>query len=130
MTAHSPRRAVGDLRTVLSVTLQQPNESGVLTIVNLTGLSVTFSMFNAADGSTKMAATSTGITIVSAAAGTVDYDFSAAGVDTAGVFYGVFHVIESGQSDAIPVRAKDLKIIFDRPGIQTGEEAYAAAFAA
>jgi hypothetical protein len=130
MTAQTPRRAVGDLRTVLSVTLQQPNESGVLTAVNLTGLTVTFSMFNAADGTTKIAATSTGVTVVSAAIGTVDYDFSSTGVDTPGVFYGVFHVIQSGQSDAIPVRAKDLKIIFDRPGVQTGEEAYSAAVAA
>ena len=126
MTAQVHRRRVGDLRTVLPVTLQQPDSTGVLAAINLTGLDVTFKMINAADGSTKIAATATGVSVVSAAAGTVNYDFSSGGVDAAGVFWGTFLVTESGQTDAVPVRQKDLRIIIDSD-TQTGEEAYAAA---
>ena len=128
MTAQIHRRRVGDLRTVLPVTLQQPNSAGVLTVIDLTGLTVTFKMINAADGTTKIAATATGVSVVSAAAGTVNYDFSSGGVDAAGVYWGTFLVTESGQTDAVPVRHKDLKIIIDSD-TQTGEEAYAAAVA-
>ena len=120
------RRRVGDTRTVLPVTLQQANESGVLTAVDLTGLSVTFSMLNAATGATKIAATSTGVSVVTAASGTVNYDFSASGVDTAGVYYGTFRVTQSSETDAFPVASKGLKICIDS-ATQTAEEAYAAA---
>lgn len=126
MTAQVHRRRVGDLRTVLPVTLQQPDSSGALAAINLTGLTVTFKMVNSADGSTKISATNTGVTVVSAAAGTVNYDFSSDGVDEAGVFWGTFLVTESGQTDAVPVRQKDLKIVIDSD-TQTGEEALAAA---
>lgn len=120
------RRRVGDTRTVLPVTLQQANESGVLTAVDLTGLTVTFSMVNAATGATKIAATSTGVSVVTAASGTVNYDFSAAGVDAAGVYYGTFRVTQSSETDAFPVAQKGLKICIDS-ATQTAEEAYAAA---
>jgi len=120
------RRRVGDTRTVLPVTLQQANESGVLTAVDLTGLTVAFSMVNAATGATKIAATSTGVSVVTAASGTVNYDFSAGGVDTAGVYYGTFRVTQSGETDAFPVAQKGLKICIDS-ATQTAEEAYAAA---
>ena len=113
MTAQVHRRRVGDLRTVLPVTLQQPDSTGVLAAINLTGLDVTFKMINAADGSTKIAATATGVSVVSAAAGTVNYDFSAGGVDAAGVYWGTFLGTESGQTDEVPERQKDLKIIID-----------------
>lgn len=120
------RRRVGDTRTVLPVTLQQANESGVLAAVDLTGLSVTFSMVNAATGATKVAATSTGVSVVTAASGTVNYDFLAAGVDAAGVYYGTFTVTQSSETDAFPVAQKGLKICIDS-ATQTAEEAYAAA---
>lgn len=129
MTQQIHRRRVGDLRTVLSVTLKQPNESGTLTVVDLTGLTVTFKMINAADGTTEIAATSTGVTVVTAASGTVNYDFSSGGVDTAGVYWGTFTVTDTGQTDAFPVATKDLKIVIDSD-TQTGEEAYAAAIEA
>jgi hypothetical protein len=128
MTAHVHRRRVGDLRTVLPVTLQQPDSTGTLAAINLTALTVTFKMINAATGATKIAATGTGVTVVTAASGTVNYDFSSGGVDASGVYWGTFLVTESGQTDAVPVRAKDLKIVIDSD-TQTGEEAYAAAVA-
>ena len=123
MTAQVHRRRVGDLRTVLPVTLQQPDSTGTLAAINLTGLTVSFKMINAADGTTKIATTGTGVTVVTAASGTVNYDFSSGGVDAAGVYWGTFLVTEAGQTDAVPVRAKDLKIVIDSD-TQTGEEAY------
>jgi hypothetical protein len=123
------QRRVGDTRTTLSVTLQQPDSTGTLQPVNLSGLTVEFSMVNAATGATKIAKTATGITVVSAAAGTVNYDFSAAGVDTAGIFWGTFTVTQSGETDAFPVKSQDLKILFDS-ATQTAQQAYNAAVAA
>jgi hypothetical protein len=95
------RRRVGDLRTVLPVTLQQPDATGLLQPVDLTGLTVTFSMVNAATGAVKIAATSTGVSIVSAVAGTVNYDFSAGGVDTAGIYWGTFRVTQCGRDRCV-----------------------------
>ena len=126
MSQVTHRRRVGDLRTVLPVTLQQPDATGLLQPVDLTGLTVTFSMVDAATGSVKVAATSTGVSVVSAVAGTVNYDFSAGGVDTAGIYWGTFRVTQSGETDAFPVATKGLKILIDS-ATQTAEEAYAAA---
>jgi hypothetical protein len=123
------QRRVGDTRTVLPVTLQQPDSTGTLQPVNLTGLTVEFSMVNAATGVTKIAKTSTGIAVVSAAAGTVNYDFSAGGVDEAGIFYGTFTVTQSGETDAFPVKRMDLKILIDS-ATQTAQQAYDAAVVA
>ena len=120
------QRRVGDTRTVLPVTLQQPDSTGTLQAVNLSGLTVEFSMINAATNAVKIAKTSTGITVVSEAAGTVNYDFSAAGVDEAGIFYGTFTVTQSTETDAFPVRRMDLKILIDS-ATQTAQQAYDAA---
>jgi len=123
MTQQTHRRRVGDTRTVLPVTLQQPNESGVLTAVDLTGKTVQFKMVNAATNAVEIALTSTGVSVVTAASGTVNYDFSGAGVDTAGVYWGTFVVTEGGETDSFPVIQKDLKIIIDSDTM-TGQEAY------
>ena len=126
MTQQTHRRRVGDTRTVLPVALVQPNTSGVLTAVDLTGLTVAFKMVNAATGATEIALTSTGVTVTTAATGQVQYDFSGAGVDTAGVYWGTFVVTQSGETDAFPVRTQDLRILIDSD-TQTAEEAYQAA---
>ena len=123
MTQQIHRRRVGDTRTVLPVTLVQPNTSGVLTAVDLTGLTVQFKMVNAATGATEIALTSTGVTVTTAATGQVQYDFSAAGVDTAGVYWGTFVVTQSSETDSFPVIQKDLKIVIDSD-TQSGQEAY------
>ena len=128
MIPQTHRRRVGDTRTVLPVTLQQANESGVATAIDLTGLSVTFKMVNAATGATKIAATATGVSVVTAASGTVNYDFSAGGVDEAGIFWGTFLVTESGQTDAVPVERSGLQILIDSD-TETAEEAYENALA-
>jgi hypothetical protein len=98
----------------------------VLTAVDLTGLTVQFKLVNAATGATEIALTSTGVTVTTAATGQVQYDFSAAGVDTAGVYWGTFVVTQSGETDAFPVRTQDLRILIDSD-TQTAEEAYQAA---
>jgi hypothetical protein len=118
------RRRQGDTRTVLPVTLQQPDSAGVLQPVNLTGLTVTFTMVNAADSTTKINAASA--TIVTAASGAVNYDFTSANVDTPGIYWGTFSVSQSGETDAFPVASKGLKILIDGP-TKTAEEAYAEA---
>ena len=123
MTQQTHRRRTGDTRTVLPVTLVQPNTSGVLTAVDLTGLSVQFKMMNAATGATEIALTSTGVTVTAAASGQVQYDFSGAGVDAAGVYWGTFVVTQSSETDSFPVIQKDLKIVIDSDTI-SGEKAY------
>ena len=126
MTQQTHRRRVGDTRTVLPVTLQQPNDSGVLAVVDLTGKTVSFKMVNAATNAVEIALTSTGVSVVTAASGTVNYDFSGAGVDTAGVYWGTFVVTESAETDSFPVRTQDLRILIDSD-TQTAEEAYQSA---
>ena len=123
------RRHVTDTRTLLSVTLQQPNSAGTLTAVDLTGLTVKYKMLNRADGTTTIAETTTGVTVVTAASGTVNYDFSAAGVLTAGIFNGFFVVYASSETDHFPVRVDGLRVMIDSD-TQTAEQAYAAAIAA
>ena len=126
MTQQTHRRRVGDLRTVLPVTLKQPDSAGDLQVVDLTGKTVTFKMVNAADGTTKISTTSTGVTVVTAASGTVNYDFSSGGVDEAGVFWGTFIVTESGDNDSFPVMQQGLRIVIDSD-TQSGEAVYEAA---
>ena len=123
MTQQTHRRRVGDTRTVLPVALVQPNTSGVLTAVDLTGLTVQFKMVNAATGATEIALTSTGVTVTTAASGQAQYDFSGAGVDTAGVYWGTFVVTQSTETDSFPVIQKDLKIVIDSDTI-SGKKAY------
>jgi len=120
------RRRVGDLTTVLPVTIAEPNSSGIVTPRDLTGLTVKFKMVNAADGTTKIAETETGVTIVTAASGTVNYDFSAGGVNEAGAFYATFVVYSGSEPQSYPVATRGLKILIDGD-TQTAEEAYRAA---
>lgn len=102
-------RHITDERTALSVTLQQPNESGVDTAIDLTGLTVEFKMVNSA-GVDVIAQTETGVSVVDAAAGEVDYSFPTAGMATAGLYYGYFIVTSSSKTDHFPVTAKELRI--------------------
>lgn len=103
------RRHITDTRTLLSVTLQQPDEDNELQVVDLTGLVVKFKMINSA-GTSIVAETTTGVQISSAAAGEVDYDFSSGAVTTAGTYYGYFVVYDGVQTDHFPVVAKELVI--------------------
>jgi hypothetical protein len=124
MKAIPYRRHITDTRTVLSVTLSQPNESGVDTVVNLTGLTVKFAMYNTA-GTVVISPTTTGVTVETAASGTVRYDFSTAGAATAGVYYAYFIVDDAGETDHYPAQSRGLKVLIDGHAV-TAEEADAA----
>ncbi len=126
MSQQEQRRRVGDTLTVLSATLKQPNASGVLTVKDLTGCTVTFKMLNAATGVTKVAATSA--TVETATSGTVYYRFAAGDVDTAGIYHASFIATDSTRTDHFPVAHDGLRVLIDSD-TQTAEEAYREALA-
>ena len=119
-------RRVGDTSKVYSAILNAKNVSGVDTVKDLTGLSVTFTMINAATGVAKVSAQSA--TIVTALSGIVSYDFLAADVDTAGVFWGSFRVTESAETDTYPASPSEGPI-WIHSATQTAQDVYAAAMA-
>lgn len=95
------RITVGDTLTPLYVVLQQADEDGVLTAVNLTGKTVKFRLVDNR-GTVKTAETTTGVTVTSAADGEVSYDFQTADVDTAGLYWGWFTVYSGSERDTFP----------------------------
>ena len=123
-------RRVGDTVTVYSANLVAKDNSTppVDAVKVLTGLSVTFTMINAATRATKVSAAAA--TIVTAASGIVSYDFQAADVDTAGIFWGSFKVIESAESGTYPASPCDGVIWIHGNDGTTAQEAHDAAVAA
>ena len=127
MTANKPHeRRVGDTAKVYSAMLKYKDTSGADTIKNLTGLSVTFTMINAATGAVKVAAQAA--TIVTAASGIVKYDFVSADVNTAGIYWGSFVVTETSETDTYPA-SPNQGVIWIHSATQTAQQAYAAAVA-
>jgi len=122
-------RRVGDTVTVYSANLvAKDNSSPPADAVKvLTGLTVTFTMINAATLATKVSAAAA--TIVTAASGIVSYDFVSADVDTAGIYWGSFKVVESAESGTYPASPCD-GIIWIHSATQTAQQAYDAAVAA
>lgn len=99
-------RHVDDRLVALAVTLQRPDG----TAVDLTSLTVKFKMVDA-QGNVVLAATSTGVTVTTAASGQCQYDFTAADVDVKGTFYGYFTTTDgSGLVDTFPAKSQDLEI--------------------
>ena len=118
------RRHTTDTRTLLSATLTQPNEAGVSTAIDLTGLGTPqFKMVNRTTGDVVIAATTTGVTVDDAETGKVSYDFSLAGVMSAGVFNAWFIVTQSTETDHFPVVTDGLRVLIDSDTM-TAEEAY------
>ena len=106
--------SVGDTLTPLGCQLRQLDDVGVYTNVNLTGLTVKFQMV-AEDGTVVVIETATGVTVNNATLGKVQYDFQAADVDTAGVYYGWFTVYDGTEKDTYPAKGRQLRItISDR----------------
>lgn len=107
--------SVGDTLTPLAVQLKQRNASGVLTAVDLSGLTVKFQMVDSS-GATVVAETVTGVTVTTAASGLVQYDFQAADVDEAGTFYGWFTVYSGAEHDTYPANGRKLVIVISERG--------------
>lgn len=96
--------------TKLSVTLKQPNEAGVLVVTPLTGKTVKVLIINAATFEVILAETDTGVSVVSEAAGTVDYDFAAAAVDEPGIYWVYFNVYTGSEYETFPVEQGNLQL--------------------
>ena len=125
MSRNKPHeRRVGDTQQTYSAILQAKNTSGVMTPKDLTGLTVTFSMVNAATGATKVS--SQPATVVTAASGIVSYDFAAVDVNTPGIYWGRFTVTQSGETNTYPADPTD-GIIWIHGHTQTAQQAYEAA---
>ena len=132
MTVETDRIHATDTYVLISKTLKRNNEAGVLTAEDLTGLSsgaVQFKMRNAATGAVVVALTSTGVTFTASNAGSVEYDFSAAGVVDAGVYYPFFVVTKSGQTIHFPIEPGEW-VIEISSDTQTARQAFEAAIEA
>jgi hypothetical protein len=119
----------GDSRTLISMYLKQANSAGVLTAVDLTGLSagaVQFEMFSAVDGSEAIALTSTGVTFTADATGLVNYQFATPMTITAGYYNAFFVLTQGGKTDHFPVVPGQLRIEVSSH-TETAEAAYRAA---
>ena len=126
MSANKPHeRRVGDTITVLDAQLKQRSSAGVETAVNLTGMTVTFTMINAATSVTKVSAAAA--TVVTAATGMVRYDFQTVDVDTAGIFWGTFKIVDGGEYGSFPV-APSQGVIWIHSATETAQQAYDATF--
>jgi len=122
MSKNKPHeRRIGDTQQTYSAILQAKNTSGVMVPKDLTGLTVTFSMVNAATGATKVS--SQAATIVTAASGIVSYDFKTSEVDTAGIYWGRFTVTQSAETNTYPADPTD-GIIWIHGHTQTAQQAY------
>lgn len=109
MATENHRIGIGDTLTPLGCQLKQRDSNGTLTAVNLTGLTVKFSMANSA-GTVVVNEATTGVTVVTAASGLVQYDFQTADVATAGTFYGWFTVYSGTEHDTYPAGGHKLVI--------------------
>ena len=101
---------VGDTLTPVAKQLKQKGTNGVLEVVNLTGLTVKFTMVNEAGVKVVDAAT-TGVTVTDAANGKVTYDFQAADVVNAGTFNAYFHVYSGDERDTFPAEGDEFQVI-------------------
>ena len=112
MAAETHRISVGDTLTPLACQLKQRDANGTLAAVNLTGLTVKFTLVNSA-GTKVVDEGTTGVTVTDAANGKVQYDFQTADVATAGTFYGWFTVYSGTEHDTYPAGGRKLVIQID-----------------
>ena len=112
MASELHKIGVGDTLTPLGCVCQQKSTTGVLAAVNLTALTVKFTMVNEA-GTVVVNEATTGVTVTDAANGKVQYDFQTADVATAGTFYGWFTVYSGTEHDTYPIGGRKLVIQID-----------------
>jgi len=119
MTPEIARIHTTDTYVKIAYTLKRKNEAGTLTAEDLTGLSsgdLKFKMFNAATGAEVIALTSTGVTFTASTAGACEYDFSSAGVLTAGYFNAFLVLTKSSQTIHFPIDPGGLRIEISSDG--------------
>lgn len=104
--------SVGDTLTPLGVQLKQRDSNGTLSVVSLSGKTVKFTMCNSA-GTKIVDEGTTGVTVVDATNGKVQYDFQVADVATAGTFYAWFTVYSGAERDTYPAGGRKLVIQID-----------------
>jgi hypothetical protein len=103
MVQHTHDIHLNDGRTPFKATLMQSGSA-----VNLTGLTVKFKLV-AADGTVVLADTTTGVTVLVAANGTVEYDFSTLAAHSYNELFGYFIVINGIKTDHFPVKHRELR---------------------
>ena len=131
MTQEIRKVQTTDSRTLISFTLKQNNPAGVLTTVNLTGLTlgaIKFELFDAATGAEVIAATTTGVTFSADSTGLVNYQFDTPMTIPAGYYNGFFLLTVSGKTDHFPVEPGGLRIEVNSH-TQAAKDAYRAALA-
>ena len=132
MSAEVRKIQTTDSRTSISFYLKQESTSGVLTAVNLTGLTsgaVKFEMWNAATDIETLPLTATGVTFSADATGLVNYEFPTPMIFPAGIYDGFFVLTVTGKTDHFPVYPGGLRIEVSSH-ILSAQQAYAAAVAA
>jgi len=113
MSQEVRRVFTGDSRTLISMYLKQANASGVLTAVDLTGLSsgaVQFEMYDAATHASVIALTATGVTFSADATGLVNYMFTTPVTIPAGFYDAWFVLTVAGKTDHFPAGNETLRI--------------------
>lgn len=132
MTQEIARIHTTDTYVKIAYTLKRKNEAGTLTAEDLTNAvagDLKFKMFNAATGAEVISLTATGVTFTASTAGSVEYDFSAAGVLMAGYFNAFFVLTKSSQTIHFPIDPGGLRIEISSD-TYTAEAAYKSALVA
>lgn len=106
MSVQKQTRQIGDIGIALAATLKRPDG----TVVDLSALTVNFTMVESESGTVKVVESDTGVTITDATNGQVQKVFLAADVDTVGVFHAYFVVEQSGGQDTFPVVMGELEV--------------------
>lgn len=100
---------VGDTLSPMGVQLVREDGAGGYAVVDLTGLTVKFKMADR-EGTVVVAETVTGVSIIDATAGKVQYDFQATDVDTEGIFYAWFITYLGSEKSTYPADGRSFSI--------------------
>ena len=109
MSTELHRISVGDTLTPLGCQLKYKNASGVLTPLVLTALTVKFTLVSSA-GVVLQNESTTGVSVVDADTGKVQYDFQTTDVTAAGTYYAWFTVYSGTEKDTYPAGGRKLVI--------------------
>ena len=129
MTQELRKLQTTDSRTQISFYLKQESTAGVLTAVDLTGLTsgaVKFELWNAATNVETLPLTVTGVTFSADATGLVNYEFPTPMVFPAGYYNGFFVLTVATKTDHFPVYPGGLRIEINSH-VLSAKDAYEAA---